>query len=108
MEAAFERVLDYQLLPQQHPRVSNGSYASKWKTASDNSAASMHNRALKVLMGEGSPPEFLSVAIQCLRLDPAVRISAEGALHLLEAPTLGEPAAASRLPERELAVQTER
>ena len=101
LEAAFARVLKYQLLPSWHHRVRNGSYLHTWKTASESSAASVHNLALKVLMGEGSPPKFVSVAIQCLRLDPVARISAEDALHLLEAPTLGEPAAASQLPERE-------
>ena len=94
-------VLERQLLLRGHPRVRNGSYPAKWTRASESSAASGDNRALKVLMGEGSPPNFVSVATQCLRLDPVARISAADALRLLEAPTLGEPVAASRLPERE-------
>ena len=101
MMVAIDRVLKHHLLPREHPRVVNGSYPEKWTQASESSAASGDNRALKVLMGEDSPPNFVSVAIQCLRLDPVARISAADALRLLEAPTLGEPAAASRLPERE-------
>ena len=66
-EGAIERVLKHHLLLHRHPRVRNGSYPEKWTRASESSAASGDNRALKVLMGEGSPPNFVSVAIQCLR-----------------------------------------
>ena len=99
-KAAMERVLKHHMLPREHPRVLNGSYP-KWTKASESSAASGDNRALKVLMGEDSPPNFVSVAVQCLRLDPGARISAADALCLLEPPTLGELEAASQLPERE-------
>ena len=65
-EGAIERVLKHQLLPHRHPRMRNGSYPEKWTRASESSAASGDNRALKVLMGEGSPPNFVSVAVSVL------------------------------------------
>ena len=101
MMVAIDRVLKHHLLPREHPRVLNGSYPEKWTQASESSAASGDNRVLKVLMGEDSPPNFVSVAIQCLRLDPAARISAADAVSLLEDQPHGEPVAASRLLERE-------
>ena len=88
-------------MPELNPRVRNGSYPANCTRASESSAASGDNRALKVLMGEGTPPKFVLVATQCLRLGPDARISAENALILLEAPTPGELAAAPPLPERE-------
>ena len=101
MITAMDRLLKHHLLPLRHPRVINGSCSQRWPKASESLAASGDNRALKALMGEGSPPKFVSVAIECLRLDPVARISAADSVRLLDVPTLGELPAAPRLPERE-------